>query len=103
MGLNIQWYTLMIDENEAKDPATPEGVKLWKDTYGLEHPSVLADPSIAMLPPGSGSFGTPMFTVVDPRTMTVVHLQEGAGGHNEKILELAEKNKAAAEAGEPEI
>ncbi len=96
-GLNVQWYVLMVDA------PTGQAAKPWKDEYGLEHPHVLGDPGYEMLPPGTGSFGTPMFTVVDPRTMTVVHTQQGAGGHDQKIEQLAKEVKAAADAVEPEI
>ena len=97
-GLHIKWVTLMVNDPGGVKPATAAGAKSWRDTYGLNSVYVAPEPGkVSMLPPGMSSFGTPMFTVVDPRTMTVILSQQGAGGHRDKIEALAHKNAAEPE------
>jgi hypothetical protein len=52
-----------------------QGAQIWRDQFGLQNVYVLADPNFSMVP--GSSVGTPQQTLVDPRTMKVMHLQEG--------------------------
>jgi hypothetical protein len=92
--LGIRWITLLLDDpNEG--PPTANGAKVWKEQYGLADAAVYADPGFSMVP--GSSVGTPQFTLIDPRTMTVTFLQEGFGGNEAMVAEqLAMANKAAA-------
>ena len=93
-GLGIKWMTLLLD-NANEGPPDATGAKQWKDTFGLHHAIVAADPNFSMVP--GQSVGTPQFTIIDPRTMTVTFLQEGAGGNEYTQLEqLAMTNKTNA-------
>jgi hypothetical protein len=56
------------------------------------HVYVAADPQFLMVP--GLSVGTPQISIVDPRTMKVVLLQEGWGGsHPPQLVQLAIANK----------
>ena len=90
----------MVDDPNNAKPPTTNGAKTWRDQYGLNSVYVAPDPGYpSMLPSGTSSYGTPMFTVVDPRTMQVYHQQQGAGGHHAKIEALAKQNAALAAGG----
>jgi hypothetical protein len=92
-GLNVAWVTLLVDNPDNSKPPTDVGAKQWRDQHGLDSVYVAADPTTSMVPSGTTSFGTPMFNVVDPRTMEVVKHQMGSGGTVEsKIEEIAKKN-----------
>jgi len=93
-GLGIKWVTLLLD-NQFEGPPDDGGAKLWKEQYGLVHSIVAADPGFSMVP--GNSVGTPQLQVIDPRTMQVVHLQEGSSGTHTELENLAHMNKAAAE------
>jgi len=93
--LGIRWITLLLD-NQLEGPPDAGGAKIWKEQYGLADVSVFADPGFSMVP--GSSVGTPQFTIIDPRTMTVTFLQEGTDGisHINAVEMLAQTNKAAA-------
>jgi hypothetical protein len=86
--------TLLLDDPSGA-PATVAGTDAWRQQFGLENVYVLADAGFSMVP--GSSVGTPMQTVVDPRTMTVVFRQEGYSGSYPELEQLAMANKAAAE------
>ncbi len=89
-NLGIRWITLMLDNpNEGKP--TISGAKTWKDYWGLDSVAVCADPSFSMVP--GNSVGTPMTTIINPRTMKVTNIQEGYSGNYSKLTSLAQSNK----------
>jgi hypothetical protein len=89
-GLGIEWLTLLLDDpNEG--PPTTSGAFTWKDYYGHTLSYVAADPYFAMVP--GSSVGTPQLSIVDPRTMVVVDLQEGYSGNYAKLIQLAQQNQ----------
>lgn len=90
-GLRIAAVTLLLDD-PSDGPPTIAGVELWKQNYGLNSVYVAADPNYSMVP--GQSVGTPQLTIVDPRTMQVVLLQEGWGGsHPPQLQQLAQQNQ----------
>lgn len=83
--------TLLIDDPD-EGASTMEGPVLWKQQFGLSSIFIASDPQF-LLVPGS-SVGTPQQTVVDPRTMRVVLLQEGwSGSAPAALLQIAQQNK----------
>lgn len=90
-GLGIAAITLLLDDPD-EGPPTQSGVDTWIQNFGLTLSSVAADPYFQMVP--GSSVGTPQMTVIDPRTMTVVMLQEGAGGSvHSTLVNLAQQNQ----------
>jgi hypothetical protein len=92
-GLNIQIVTLLLDNPGDAYPPDATGARAWRDQYGLSNVYVMADPNFDMVP--GSQVGTPQQSVIDPRTMKVVHLQEGyaPGSPAELALEaLARQN-----------
>ena len=106
-GLGIVWMTLLLN-NPGADQGQPtdEGTLQWKSQFGLNSTFISGDPNFSMVV--GNSVGTPMFTVIDPRTMTVVYKQEGATGDpchdpstcadpaKQQLFDTALANKAAA-------
>ena len=90
-GLGIKAMTLLLDgPNEG--PPTTQGAELWRDNYGLDSVYVVADPNFSMVP--GSSVGTPQGTIVDPRTMKVILVEEGwAGSFPPELTNLANQNK----------
>lgn len=82
-GLGIVAVTLLLDDQN-NGPPTQAGAQTWRDTFGLTGAYVAPDPMYSMVP--GSSVGTPQITIIDPRTMQVVHLQEGWGGSHPQIL-----------------
>ena len=82
-GLGIVAVTLLLD-GPNNGPPSQAGAQTWRDTFGLNGAYVAPDPTFSMVP--GNSVGTPQITVIDPRTMQVVHLQEGWGGSHPQIL-----------------
>ena len=83
--------TLMID-NPWDGAPTVQDAKTWKDNWGLTSIYVVADPNYSMVP--GQSVGTPQTTIVNPRTMQVMLVQEGYSGYYPAQLEsLAAQNK----------
>ena len=85
--LGIKVVTLMYY------PDTVAAAQSWKSTYGLNRVDVLADkdgPVMAYTSP----WATPLHTIVDPRTMRVIHTKMAAGSDfYANAVELAKKNK----------
>jgi hypothetical protein len=89
-GLRIRWLTLLLDDQN-EGPPTTNGAKVWKDNWGLLSSAVAADPGFQLVP--GSSVGTPQLTLIDPRTMVVVDLQEGYSGNYSLLTQLATQNK----------
>ena len=79
----------MLD-GPGEGPPSAEGALQRKDNFALENVTVLSDPGFSMV--SGGSVGTPMMTVVDPRTMSVYYVQQGYSGEFGKAEELARAN-----------
>jgi hypothetical protein len=91
-GYGIAALTLLLNSANGGAP-TVNDASAWKQNYGLASVYVAADPTFAMVP--GSSVGTPQISVVDPRTMLVVHLQEGWGGsHPPQLLQVAQANQS---------
>ena len=90
-GLQIAALTLLLDDQNEGAPSTA-GALLWRDNYGLNSVYVAADPGFSMVP--GNSVGTPQISIIDPRTMQVVLLQQGWGGsHPPQLTQLAQQNQ----------
>ena len=90
-GLRITAVTLLLDDPNNAMPPTTSGADLWRTNFGLNSVYVAADPQFSMVP--GQSVGTPQITIIDPRTMEVVLLQEGWGGsHPSQLITLAQQN-----------
>ncbi len=89
-GLGIKWLTLMLDDANGGSPTTA-GSQQWKNYWGLDSVAVCADPYYSMVP--GSSVGTPQTTIVDPRTMKVISIQEGYSGNYSQLISLANSNK----------
>ena len=83
--LGIVSITLILYDPENVKPPTLAGAKLWRDNYGLSAGYVAPDPDFSMVP--GNSLATPQISVIDPRTMRVVHLSEGWPGEHPPELE----------------
>ena len=83
--------TLLLDDQSGGAP-TVAGAEFWKQNYGLNSIYVAADPNFSMVP--GNQVGTPQITIIDPRTMQVVLLQEGWGGsHPPQLAQIAQQNQ----------
>jgi thiol-disulfide isomerase/thioredoxin len=90
-GMGIRVLTLMA-QNISSGPATIDTAYKWKSKYSLETSAVGIDPPITFTPSGSSSIGLPLIVVIDPRTMEIVHSQEGYSGSHTELETLAQKN-----------
>jgi len=73
--------------------ATYQDVINWKQQFGLSSIAIGVDPNFSFAPAGAMTIGLPLQTIIDPRTMQVVDIQEGFSGSYTKLLDLATKNK----------
>lgn len=91
--MGIQVVSLVLADGQGA-PADANDALTWKEQFGLTDTAVAADPGITFAEPGpDGVIGTPLITVVDPRTMEVVFKQEGSSGQYPELEALAQKNK----------
>ena len=88
-GLGIRWVTLMVDDPD-EGPPTIAGAQTWQSTFGLDSVDVCPDPTFSMVT--GTTVGTPQMTIVDPRTMKVIDLQQGYSGNYSKLTNLASSN-----------
>jgi hypothetical protein len=61
----------------------------WKQNFGLESVAVLADPAWTLV---DGSIGTPQNSIVNPRTMEIVTVNQGYSGSYPELEALAQQN-----------
>ena len=87
--------SLVVESDVAgHPPATTNDALRWRDAYGLGPvANSVADPNWTFA--HTGSIGLPQNLLVDPRTMKIVHYQEGYGGVDAEpeVSQLALKNK----------
>lgn len=91
MGIKV--ITLMIEDVNQGQAATVTTAEKWKKQFKLLN-AVVADPKFSFAPPTGGSIGLPYQVLIDPRTMTIVDVQEGYSGQYTSTLDLATKNQA---------
>ena len=91
-SLGIKVITLMIEDVDPAQKATVATAEKWKKQFKLLN-AVVADPKFSFAPSGGGSIGLPYQLLIDPRTMTIVDIQEGYSGDHSATLDLAAKNQ----------
>ena len=89
MGIKV--LTLMIEGPVNGQPATYQDVINWKNQFGLSSIALGLDTAFSFAPANQMTVGLPLQTIVDPRTMQVVDIQEGFGSYT-SLLSLAQKN-----------
>jgi hypothetical protein len=94
-GLNIQVLTLKIENPNNQSPASMDAVNHWRNAYNLTTSYVGYDNSYTMVPrSGGGRFGTPLSSIIDPRTMEVIDVIQGFDNSYRSLLELARQRAA---------
>jgi hypothetical protein len=83
--------TLMIEDLD-QSPARESTALNWRNKFRLNNSVVAADPNISFMDPSASSLGLPLVIIIDPRTMEVVHTQEGYSGDHSLLESLAAKN-----------
>ena len=94
-AMGIRVLTLMAQKLDSS-PATLQTAFKWKTDYNLMSSAVAVDPPITFTPPGASSLGLPLIVVVDPRTMKIVHTQEGYSPSHPELETLAQQNASSA-------
>ena len=94
-AMGIRVLTLMAQKLDSS-PATLQTAFKWKTDYNLMSSAVAVDPPITFTPPGASSLGLPLIVVVDPRTMKIVHIQEGYSSTHPELEALAETNASSS-------
>jgi hypothetical protein len=89
-SLNVKFVTLVI-ENSSGAPATTTTAKQWRDAYGLNSVSVMADPAFTFAHPGSNSL--PVHAIIDPRTMKIIDKPEGSDPIDATVKQIAAQNQ----------
>lgn len=82
--------SVMLLEGSNNSGATASDAMQWKMQWGLESMAVVADPNLSLLSYNNG--GVPQATVVDPRTMQVIHVESGYSGSYAALLSIASQN-----------
>ena len=77
----------MLPDDQNEGPPTTAGALLWRNNFGLNSIYVMADPNFSMVP--GTSVGTPQGTVVNPRTMQVVLVEEAWVPSDRIVMEAA--------------
>jgi hypothetical protein len=72
------------------EPASVQAALNWKNQWGLDSVAVVADPNMELLVPNSQ--GVPQQSVVNPRTMQVIHVESGYDGYLPQLTDLASQN-----------
>ncbi len=88
-ALGIRTWFLLVDDMSGGAP-TLAGVVNWRATFGLGSVGVFMDPTFQLV--SGGSIGTPQSTLVDPRTMRVISVEEGYSGDLTPVENLANLN-----------
>ncbi len=83
-GYHVVSLTLLLN-NSSDGPPTIDGALTWKNNFGIVSGYVAPDPGFKMVP--GTKVGTPQITIVDPRNMKVLLVQEGWGGQYPPVLE----------------
>ena len=93
-GFNIKVLTLKIEDSDGSKPASMEGAG--RDTYGEQQRRRLRQRLHDDPRTGGGSirFGTPLNSVIDPRTMEVIDVIQTFDRSYGSLLELARRRAA---------
>lgn len=75
-ALGIRAITLVV-QDASQAPATTATAMAWKQQYGLTDETVCADPAFSFAPLNQTSVSLPVTIVVDPRTMTIMKVDQG--------------------------
>jgi hypothetical protein len=94
-AMGVRVLTLMAQDINY-DPATIETAFTWKSKFNLDTTAVGVDPPISFAPAGGGSIGLPLIVVIDPRTMKIVHKQEGYSPSHPELEALAAQNASSS-------
>jgi thiol-disulfide isomerase/thioredoxin len=94
-AMGIRVLTLMAQKIDSK-PADLGTAFTWKSQYNLMSTAVAIDPPISFAPAGGGTIGLPLIVVIDPRTMKIVHKQEGTSSTHPELEALAEQNASSS-------
>lgn len=95
--MGIQVITLMI-ENASGQKATTTTAYQWKTAanHDLVSTAVVADPNFSFAPvTPDGTIGLPVILVINPRTMEITSVQQGASGSYPELEALAKANAVA--------
>ena len=90
-GLGIKIVVLMTTNSEANGPPTTSSTFQWKSQYGLIGVAVGVDPNFTFSI--SSAFATPLHTIINPRDMKVVDVQEGNIEDYSTLESTANENK----------
>lgn len=94
--MGIAAAILLLDDDFGGPPTIAAALG-WKHEFDLESVGVFIDPAFSLVP---GDFvGTPMQTVIDPRTMKVIQRVEGLPGDFATLESLAFDNGAFDDGG----
>ena len=92
MGYGVTVVSVLLDNPNNSQPPQISAADTWKQNFGITSAYVGIDPSFQLVP--GNSVGTPQITIVDPRDMTVVLLQEGWGGqYPPQVEQIAQANQ----------
>ncbi len=89
-GYGIKVLQLVVNDSNGNSPDASAASE-WKNQFGLVDIAVGADPNDAMAP--GGSYGTPLQTLINPRTMKVISVVEGFSGSFSDAESLAASNQ----------
>ncbi|HHH12081.1 MAG TPA: hypothetical protein ENK23_08435 [Sorangium sp.] len=84
-GYDIAVLSLLLDNPDDTQPAQIASADTWRTQFGITSGYVGVDPMFQMVP--GNMVGTPQISVINPRTMEVLLLQEGWDGDYPPIVE----------------
>jgi len=94
--LGVRVLTLVV-QDASSAPATASTALEWRTQYELTDETVVADPSFSFAPVNQTSVDLPVTIVVDPRTMTIMKVDQGyiaayPPQPNAEAVAIAQKN-----------
>ena len=94
--LGVRVLTLVV-QDASSAPATAATALDWRTQYELTDETVVADPSFSFAPVNQSSVDLPVTIVVDPRTMTIMKVDQGyiaayPPQPNAEAVAIAQKN-----------
>jgi thiol-disulfide isomerase/thioredoxin len=85
---------MLVTEGADRTPATVATAHAWKQRFGGEGMTVVADPGYSFRDTAGAALAPlPFRVLVDPRTMAVVDISVGTPRDDSSVLDLAEKNR----------
>jgi len=89
LGIKVL-FAIIHDEDD--QPAGVDDVLTYKNQYGLDGATLVADPGLSFM--SGATISTPHVTIVNPRTMEVTAVEEGYPGPYAAVESLAQQNAA---------